>query len=147
MIDNSTFSMDNLSSNPKFDFIHNLNENPNSNSDTNDSFNFFDSNEDDSPYAPSHFSCNYYDIDVACEKLKSNRRLSIFSFNIQSLPAKFNKFKELIDIFTDKNCLPDVILLQEIWQINDSKLYNLTGYHPLLFKCRLKSQGGGWASI
>jgi hypothetical protein len=143
MINNDTFSMDNLSSNPNFDFIHNLNANFNNNSNENDSSNFFDSNEDDNPYASSHFSCNYFDIDEACVKLNNAKCLSVFSLNIQSLPAKFNEFKELIEIFSEKNCKPDVILLQEIWQIHDCNLYMLSGYHPLLFKCRLKSQGGG----
>lgn len=58
----------------------------------------YDDNVDDyvseSPYAELQTSCQYLDenlynlIDVE----KSNK-LSIFSFNIQSLPAKFNELK------------------------------------------------------
>jgi Endonuclease-reverse transcriptase len=39
--------------------------------------------------------------------------------------------------------LPDIILLQEVWHIADPNLFNLSCYHPLLFKCRSASQGGG----
>jgi hypothetical protein len=65
------------------------------------------------------------------------------SLNVQSLPAKFNELKDLIDIFASKNCLPDIILLQEIWHIPNANMYVLDNYHPLIFKCRSNYKGGG----
>jgi exonuclease III len=75
--------------------------------------------------------------------LSNDDHISALSINIQSLPAKFNELKELIDLFDSKKCLPDVILLQEIWHIADPNLFMLNYYHPLIFKCRAKAQGGG----
>jgi exonuclease III len=65
------------------------------------------------------------------------------SLNIQSIAAKFNELNELINLFESKNCLPDIILLQETWKIVDASLFNLNNYHPLIFKCRSSAQGGG----
>jgi NOL1/NOP2/fmu family ribosome biogenesis protein len=64
------------------------------------------------------------------------------SLNIQSLPAKFGDFKELIDNLTDHKCNPE-ILLQEIWQVADPKLFIHEDYQPLIFKCRSNYSGGG----
>ena len=38
---------------------------------------------------------------------------------------------------------PDIICLQEIWNIPNKDFVKLPGYHPLIFTCRVKSQGGG----
>jgi hypothetical protein len=65
------------------------------------------------------------------------------SLNIQSLSAKFNELKDTLDVFESKNCLPDIILLQEIWNVPSANLFVLDQYHPLVFKCRSNSNGGG----
>jgi endonuclease/exonuclease/phosphatase (EEP) superfamily protein YafD len=75
--------------------------------------------------------------------LCNDKRVSILSLNIQSLSAKFKEFKELIELLESKNCSPDIILLQEIWQISNDKLFCLPNYHPLIYKCRSNAKGGG----
>jgi hypothetical protein len=95
-----------------FNFIHNLSSNPHDEDDN--SFDFFNVDELSSPYSSSNFNCRYLDIPDSCTILSNDDRISILSLNIQSLSAKFAEFNELINIFSEKNCLPDVILLQEI---------------------------------
>jgi len=65
------------------------------------------------------------------------------SFNIQSISSKLNDFKELITFFDDNNCSPNIICLQELWQFSPHLNTTLGGYHPLLFKLRNNTQGGG----
>ena len=68
----------------------------------------------------------------------------MLSFNIQSLPAKFSEFRELINMLFLQNCAPDVICLQEIWRIPDPDFFTISGYHPLVYKSRhINTQGGG----
>jgi len=65
------------------------------------------------------------------------------TFNIQSISAKFSDFCELISLFNDSNCSPDVICLQELWQFSPFMNLSLNGYHPLCYKLRNNAQGGG----
>ena len=65
------------------------------------------------------------------------------SFNSQSLHAKFSEFSELINLLNSKNCAPDVICVQELWQISPYFITTLPGYHPMIFKLRNCTQGGG----
>jgi exonuclease III len=68
------------------------------------------------------------------------------SFNIQSLPAKFHELKELIHMLSSSKCSPDVICLQEIWQIHENMDFSLPGYSKLEYKIRNNNvQGGGLA--
>jgi hypothetical protein len=134
----NNFSLDNLATDPNFDLIQVFKNNS-----TDDSNMFFNLDNSDSPYSSSNFNCKYYDIDSACTKLNDDKRISIISINIQSLSAKYCELLELVNIFSEKNCCPDFILLQEIWQVTDPKIFSLPNYQPLIFKCRERGQGGG----
>ena len=66
------------------------------------------------------------------------------SFNIQSLPSKFTEFQEFISNFNVNRCSPDIILLQENWNLQNPDLFHIPGYSPLIFKSRSNNvQGGG----
>ena len=65
------------------------------------------------------------------------------SLNIQSLNSKIGEFKEFISNLSSHNCIPEVICLQEIWQIPDENLVQLSDYQPFIFKTRTRKQGGG----
>ena len=69
------------------------------------------------------------------------------SFNIQSLPSKFNEFQELIQNFQINKCEPDIICLQEIWQIVNSSAFSLDDYNPIEYKLRSNSTQGGGVGI
>ena len=96
----------------------------------------------DSPYEGNTISCEYYDNAQFTSKFKNINNLSILSFNIQSLSAKFTEFDEFVHSFGKFKF--DVICLQELWRLQNPDLFNLNGYHKLSFKSRNpNTQGGG----
>ena len=46
-----------------------------------------------------------------------------------------------------KKCNPDIICIQETWQLGDESLYNLQGYQKRCFKLRSSSTQGGGVGI
>jgi hypothetical protein len=137
-----TYSIGNIVSDKKFDFINNINlQNKDDNYDNH--LSFLDSDSLDSPYNSNTFVCNYVDTDVLCEQILSSNDLNIMSLNIQSLPAKYTELCDLLNVWEEKKSLPDIILLQEIWTVRDPKSFTLNGFQPLIFKCRQGGQGGG----
>jgi len=133
---NTTFSLGGLAGDPRFDFISHF-----AGSTDHLENNNFDYT--DSPYTSSNFSTTYMDISTYMENYNSNQNLKLLSLNIQSLPAKFNELNSLIISLLDKNCAPDVIALQEIWQVLDASHFPLPGYLPLIFTTRSKGTRGG----
>ena len=110
----------------------------------------FDSNNDDdshfttpefSPYSTINLNCSYLDINSISEI--SNANLSILSLNIQSLPAKYNEFTDLISNLSALNFSPDFLCLQEIWQLPDPSLFPLTNYQNIVINSRNTARGGG----
>ena len=91
---------------------------------------------------PTHcnvnLNCNYLDTDEI-SKLNSEK-ITVFSVNIQSLPAKFSELSETINEFSSA---PDVICLQETWQIIDNSFFPLANYHTLETNLRSSAKGGG----
>jgi exonuclease III len=66
------------------------------------------------------------------------------SLNVQSLLSKFSDLRELIIMMSSNNSQPDVLCLQEIWQVPHDVEINLPGYSKLIFKTRNNNvQGGG----
>ena len=132
----NNFSLDNIASSQDFNFLEHL-----TNSDL---FNIFPNDEliHDSPYTNTQIYCKYND---ECAYIKDHKNLNYFSymtFNIQSIHSKFNQFQDMIQNLIDNHCAPDVILLQEIWKIHDTALFQLTGYN-FIHKSRMQGQGGG----
>ena len=65
------------------------------------------------------------------------------SLNIQSLPAKFNEFSELMTEFPSFESCPEIICLQETWNVVDNSMFPLANYHPLITNLRRSARGGG----
>ena len=141
MDNDSDFSLNNLNTNPSFNFCNSL-----LNSDLY-SLNPHDDNIDDSPYSNLQVQCNYLDENQFASKYFYSNKFSIMSFNIQSLPSKFNEFQELIQNFQINKCEPDIICLQEIWQIVNSSAFSLDDYNPIEYKLRSNSTQGGGVGI
>ena len=142
MIMDSTpsLSLDNLISSPNHDFIQVLN-----NIDAPFAGSFCTDNREDEPlYNESNFSCSYLDETSFCTKFRNTNNFFIMCLNIQSLSAKFNDLHQLISNMLYSNCAPDVICLQETWQIPNSNLLSLPNYFPLEYLTQRNSlQGGG----
>ena len=93
---------------------------------------------------------NYYDLEKLINHIKVHRNknrlsLNILHLNIQSLPSKFERFKDLIAQLEDQDIVLDAILLCETF-LHDSNvdLYKLSGYN-LIFRNRSRIKGGGVA--
>jgi len=124
--------------NPNFNFIHKFANNEENESE-------FD--HADTPYSQSIFDTSYIDILSYLDKQRNSTNISLLSLNIQSLPSKFNELTSLIISLSQNNCSPEIIALQEIWQVSDASHFPLPGYQPIIFKTRSTGQGGGGASI
>ena len=70
--------------------------------------------------------------------------LSVFRLNCQSLLAKFDYIKLLIETFQLKNCALQVVCLQETWVSSDTdlSLYMIPGYHLISTSHYASSHGG-----
>ena len=133
------FLLNNLTTDPKFDFLNTIKSS--AMSDEKDDNDYISIN---SPYELSNITCNYKSETDFIQQFRNSPQPSILSINIQSLSSKFNEFSSLINSLLTNNCAPDVICMQELWRIPDSEIFNLAGYHPLIFKSRSNNvQGGG----
>ena len=136
MANETIFSIDNLNSDPSYNFSNSL-----FNSDL---LNTHDDDLNDSPYSNLDVQCTYFDENQYVTNFKNLKKFSILSLNIQSLPSKFTEFQELIQHFQINNCEPDILCLQETWQIQNISSVTLDNYNTL--ECKLRSnftQGGG----
>ena len=130
--DINLFLLDNLANCNKFDFLHVL-ENKAS-----DEFEF-----NDSPYSNINLNCTYVDETTFNSKFSNTNHPSLMSINIQSLTAKFSELSQMIYVMSQSNTHPDIICLRELWQFPDNLLFDLPGYHPLVYNLRKNAQGGG----
>ena len=124
---------DRADSDPQYNFLNQFITN-----EEHDNLNFL--NADMSPYSEFDLTCKYIGIN---DYIKPTCNLSILSLNIQSLSAKFAEFSDLINDLTSTNSQPDIICLQEIWQLHDTSLFNLPNYHPIEINLRNTAGGGG----
>ncbi len=130
----NVFNINNLSTDPNFDFFNSIN----STSYENTSF-FSDHNLN--PYSDLAIECSYSSI-PNCPALNKNDFL-IFTFNIQSINAKFAELKDLLHELGTHDIIPDVICLQELWQFPNEALFKINGYKFFYKLRKSKSQGGG----
>ena len=83
-------------------------------------------NEQCSPYSNVNLSCNFLETDELAN-LEADK-FTVLSINIQSLPAKFVELSETMCDFVTS---PDIICLQETWQVADNSFFPLQNYHTL----------------
>jgi len=122
-----------IKSNPELNFLNKILDN-----DQSDEF-FIDS-----PYSLTNFDCSYITENSYINLNHSASKFNILSLNIQSLPAKYESLKFFLTKLLNAGCGPDVICIQEIWQINSEAEFKIHGYQPLVYKSRNGGvQGGG----
>ena len=136
MGDNTGLGISEIDSNPNFNFINKIIQNDDS--PDND---FLFNNTDFSPYSEINFNCSYINPEQIHNLNNSN--LSVISINIQSLPAKFNELSDMLSQFNQANFNPDVLCLQETWQISDPSLFNLPNFQNIILNTRSNARGGG----
>ena len=128
--------LDDVQSDPRYDFLTHFTQ-----EDENESVpdSFFINNQC-SPYSNINLTCLYTDVNKL--HLLPSDKFSVISLNIQSLPAKYLEFSDLISQFSHEST-PDVICLQETWKIVDNSFFPLPNYHPLETNVRCEARGGG----
>ena len=106
----------------------------------NNNLNFFSKVQQDNdefminPYDDLNMSCQYSNIKETIENMKNKKGLKIISWNIRSLQANFNQFKDFIDSFNREGCCLDIICRI----LNSTTLKILT----LFIKCEILALGG-----
>ena len=129
--------IDDILSDPRFNFLSMFAED-----EVNDAVpdSFFINNHC-TPYSNIYLNCSYTEV----ENLKNldSTKFTVMSLNIQSLPAKFNDFSELLTEFSCFDSCPEIICLQETWNVIDNSLFPLNFYQPLLTNLRQGARGGG----
>jgi len=135
-MDNITeLGVDGIENNPDFDFLNRFAQN-------NDDDSILQNNTfETSPYSEILIGCRYSDLNQVPAKFKNN--FSVISLNIQSLQAKINDLVDWVSELANIGWLPDIICLQEVWQISDPTAFSLPNYHPLIIKTRSNARGGG----
>jgi hypothetical protein len=68
-----------------------------------------------------------------CALTQSDKKFSFLSLNIQSIHAKFSAFEDMINLMQASNCAPNIILLQETWQIQNADALMLNNYNDPFF--------------
>ena len=76
-----------------------------------------------SPYQDMDISCSYIQNHEICT-LTDQTKFSILSLNIQSLPAKYDSLCSFINELSSSNHNPDIICLQEVWNVQDANMFN-----------------------
>ena len=79
---------------------------------------------------------------ICCPKFWNSHPCYPIIFKVCRL--NFVEFRDTILSFSYNHCAPNIICLQEIWRIHDCTMFNIEGYHPLVYKSRSNNvQGGG----
>ena len=138
MDSNCIISLSDLLSKPEYDFlkVSNIRE-------AERGFDFLGTHNWDSPYNNGNIQCKYVDDDEFFVEMAVRQNFLIMSLNIQSLPSKHSELVDFIKICTKNKCKPDIICLQELWTITCSSVLDIPGYHSLVYRSRVKTQGGG----
>ena len=85
--------LDRVQTDPSFDFLSFFSNDDDENSVPDSFF----TNNHCSPYSNINLSCNYVEVDKLCEL--DQDKFTVLSLNIQSLPAKYVEFSDLICCF------------------------------------------------
>ena len=85
---------------------------------------------------------NYYDEDGFFDLYRNSDNLLILSYNICSLPSKFQRLKIFLSLIKENNFKVDIILLQEAYQFAPGT-HHLDGYNFYYDIRPSPARGGG----
>ncbi len=85
---------------------------------------------------------NFYDIPTLIKKISNSKNPIFISLNIQSLNSKIEKLKSFLLTLNQSNIFPDIIAIQETWNIYYPEIAHVPGYQ-LTYKTRTNANGGG----
>lgn len=115
-----------------------------SNADFNFKNKFEDPDANDGLYKDKNHVCSYYEInDFQTEFSHESCKFSTLSYNIRSLPGKWNEFKNFIGSVNHNKFKFSVVAVQEVWNVPVGINYLLEGYKPFEYKIRNPSGRDG----
>lgn len=112
----------------------------------NEKFNLFGNNHCDiieNVFWENNISCMYYDEDKFCSIKQIKNNILCLSFNIQSIGAKFTEFNNFLNHLFSNKIIPDLICLQEIWNVPSFDDFKIDGYN-IFVKSRTTGRGAGF---
>ena len=133
---NSVNCGSNLNNDPKYDFSKIFHEYFESQNNNDEDFN-------DNPYILNNLICKYFSESEFIKSFSECKSPIILNLNIQYLHSKFDKLRYFLEMLASEGIKIDVISLQEVSIIHNASSLTIPGYHPLIYKCRSNSKGGG----
>jgi hypothetical protein len=85
--------------------------------------------DDDNPYSLINIDAKFYDPNSFMTQFSNDSRPLFLNLNVQSLNSKHSELSIFINELYCKNIFPDVMCLQEIWQIPDENIVSLQDYN------------------
>ena len=110
---------------------------------------FDDPDANDGLFKNNNHVCSYYEVEeFQAEFSKESHKFSTLSYNVRSLPGKWNEFKDFISSVNHDKFKFSVVAVQEVWNVPPGVNYDLEGYKPFEYKIRNPSgrtgnAGGG----
>ncbi len=86
----------------------------------------------------------YFDRNSFTCKFAKTKKPIYLSINIQSMMSKHESLKSFAVNLLPKQVPVDIIAIQEIWAINDSKIVHIPGFQPLTYSSRAGMREGGF---
>ena len=133
---NSVNCGSNLNNDPKYDFSKKFYEYFESQNDNDEDCN-------DNPYISNNLVCKFFSEPEFIKSFRECNSPIILNLNIQYLHSKFDKLRYFLEMLASEGIKIDAISLQEVSTIQNASSLTIPGYHPLIYKCRSKSKGGG----
>jgi exonuclease III len=99
-------------------------------------------NDNDNPYTLFNNDAKFYDPISFRSHFKNDTKPLYMNLNIQSLQSKHCELNMFMNELSSSKIFPDILCLQEIWQILDVNTVQLSGY-DFVYKKRSKFRGGG----
>ena len=95
-------------------------------------------------YKDDNHVCNYYEVNQFQSNFSQDaNKFSTLSYNVRSLPGKWDEFKNFIHSVNHDKFKFSVISVQEIWNVPLGISYDLEGYKPFEYRIRDPSGRGG----
>jgi len=95
----------------------------------------------------NQFITNYCDTEQFLSNVDTTGGLIVMSLNVQSLASKFDSLCSFITELKGGNKEPDLICLQEVWNVPEFVNFDIPGFHSPLFKTRSNNTKGGGVTI
>ena len=117
-----------INNNPSYDFNPTINI-------------YFGNDPLSNPYLENPIISKFYDANLMIDTFKNQNFPLFLSLNVQCLHSKFDQLNSFINQLSTAGLTIDAIAIQEIWQLPDPSIVQLSGF-TLFYKLRSLTRGG-----